>query len=143
MSQVPTKPMQSNHDSAKLPLGREATLRIKTMQAEDVSPTELSPGSGPGIPQDTRNKSLRKAVSGLEDLMQEALHVARDAVQQDRAEEATKILDEATLVLRKATTVRGLMLDPLPISDSEIAEKGPAHPWRLCLQGTLTQVIPL
>lgn len=74
---------------------------------------------------DTRreSRSLNRAVTGLENLMDEALNVAKQAAQNGRNEEVANILDNATMALRKASTVSmrmntGRMSHPLVLSPS-------------------------
>lgn len=55
------------------------------------------------------SSSLKRAVTGLENLMEEALNVARDAAQNGRNDEVANVLNSATLTLRKASTVHGQM----------------------------------
>jgi len=50
------------------------------------------------------NRSLSRAVAGLENLMEDALHVAKDAADSGRPDHVAHILDSAAAVLRKAST---------------------------------------
>ncbi len=76
-------------------------------------------------PADERqSQSLNRAVNGLENLMEEALNVARDAAQAGRNEEVANVLNSATLALRKASTTsarmdEGRMKRPLRLSPPE------------------------
>jgi hypothetical protein len=81
-------------------------------QTENPPPTATRRPTASASPRETRNgqaQSLGRAVTGLENLMEEALHVARDAAQTGRNDEVANILNSATLTLRKASTVRGQM----------------------------------
>lgn len=70
--------------------------------------------------EEDQSKSLRRAVTGLEAVMQEALHVAKEAVEANKPEEVAEILTEANLALKNAATVRGYMIDPLRLSESDV-----------------------
>ena len=63
---------------------------------------------------------MQRAVTGLQGLMEEAVQVARDAARQNNPDEVAAVLNEATLALRKASTVHGLMTESLQLSESEI-----------------------
>ena len=84
--------------------------------AEAPAP-KASPPQPPSHPppavnsQDMRrqSQSLNRAVTGLENLMDEALNVARNAAQSGRNDEVANILNSATYALRKASTVHGQM----------------------------------
>ena len=70
--------------------------------------------------------TLNRAVTGLENLMEEALTVARNAAENGRNDDVAQILDNATLALRKASTVHGQMNagrrnQPLVLSPPESA----------------------
>ena len=65
------------------------------------------------------SESITRAVTGLENLMEEALAVARDAAQSGRQADVAEILNDATLALRKASTVHGRMSYPFAVSDQE------------------------
>ncbi|UJO17160.1 uncharacterized protein CLAFUR5_04431 [Fulvia fulva] len=53
--------------------------------------------------------SLNRAVTGLENLMEEALNVARDAVKTGRSEAVAGVLNDATMALRQANSVQSNM----------------------------------
>lgn len=98
-------------------LSRKPTVRTSvTFQSPDVSPKTQSPPSSSSPDNETRK--LEKAVTGLQNLMEEALTVAKDAAHNNRTEDVAQILDEAKLALRKASTVHGYMTSPLRIEDS-------------------------
>lgn len=67
---------------------------------------------------DTRRRpsSLNPAVTGLENLIEEALSVARDAARAGRAEDVAAMLNGATLALREAGSVQSGMHQPLRLS---------------------------
>ncbi|KAK3659930.1 hypothetical protein LTR22_008297 [Elasticomyces elasticus] len=52
-----------------------------------------------------QNRSLSRAVTGLEDLMEDAMHVAKDAADNGHPDEVAHILDSAAAVLRRASLV--------------------------------------
>ncbi len=87
-----------------------------------VRPPPLRPAvSAPLHGDQHQPQSLNRAVTGLENLMGEALNVARDAAQNGRNEEVASILNSATLALRKASTINenmdnGQMSRPLRLS---------------------------
>ncbi|KAK5109913.1 hypothetical protein LTR62_006402 [Meristemomyces frigidus] len=57
------------------------------------------------------NRSLTRAITGMENLMEDALQVARDAAQDGRTEDMTYVLDSATTALKKANAAvpRGIL----------------------------------
>ena len=68
-----------------------------------------------------RSNSLHRAVTGLGNLMEEAINVARDAAEKGRNEEVANILDNATVALRHASIAQdrlnaGRMSSPLVLS---------------------------
>lgn len=89
----------------------------------------------PALPLRTATRDLRRstqnlnqAVTGHENLMQEALDVAKDAAQSGRRDDVAAILDSATVALRKASTVippkrsgadHNRISDPLVLSPHE------------------------
>lgn len=103
---------------------RTPTLQVMPSHLQTASSSssqDLSPMARKPMRQsfeDTPTTSLARAVTGLEDLMQEALTVARDAADQDRSEDVAQILNEATTALRRASTVHGVMAEPLAVSES-------------------------
>ncbi|KAK3109898.1 hypothetical protein LTR53_016370, partial [Teratosphaeriaceae sp. CCFEE 6253] len=50
-----------------------------------------------------QDRSLGRAVTGMEDLMEDALHVAQDAADKGRADDVAHVLDSAAAALRKAS----------------------------------------
>ncbi|KAK3701626.1 hypothetical protein LTR37_015377 [Vermiconidia calcicola] len=71
-----------------------------------------------------QSQDLNRAVTGLENLMEEALNVARMAAERGEDNEAANILHSATMALRKASTVHlhgdiGRMSKPLRLSPPE------------------------
>lgn len=106
-------------------VSRRPTVRARAT-AQDPSP-QLSPKtqspsqqSSLVISQDQNSSSLQRAVTGLHDLMQEALTVASQAAEQNQTHEVAQILGEATLALRKANTVQGVMTQPLELWESDV-----------------------
>lgn len=99
------------------------TKRVSSLPARALPPLrkdEAALESG----ERAQPQSLNRAVNGLENLMDEALHVARDAAQSGRNEEVAEILNSATMALRKASTVQGnmdqgRMSRPLRLSPAE------------------------
>lgn len=81
-------------------------------QISQPPPIPLRRTTGTIAPQHSplrRSNSLKRAVTGLKSLMEEALTVARDAAQSGRNDEVAHVLNSATLALRKASTVQGQM----------------------------------
>lgn len=102
-------------------LSRKSTVRgTVTFRSPDVSPKTQSPPSSSSIEKDKKN--LERAVTGLHNLMEEALTVAQDAAQNNRSEDVAQILDEAKIALRKSSSVHGYMAPPLRIDDTESDE---------------------
>ncbi|KAG9957567.1 MFS general substrate transporter, partial [Aureobasidium melanogenum] len=102
-------------------LSRRSTVRgTVTFRSPDVSPKTQSPPSSSSIEKDKKN--LERTVTGLHNLMEEALTVAQDAAQNNRSQEVAQILDEAKLALRKSSTIHGHMAPPLRIDDTESDE---------------------
>lgn len=60
--------------------------------------------------------SLNRAVTGLENLMGEAINVARDAAQSGQPDKVASLLNEATLALRQANSVHRTLSRPLKLS---------------------------
>lgn len=99
-------------------LSRRSTVRgTVTFRSPDVSPKTQSPPSSSSIEKDKKN--LERAVTGLHNLMEEALTVAQDAAQNNRSQDVAQILDEAKLALRKSSTIHGYMSPPLRIDNTE------------------------
>lgn len=98
-------------------------MRTSTMPA---SPLSSIPGRKPSFTVPDPEGGLRRAITGLEDLMQEAISVAKDAAEHKKPEEVSEILEEAAIALRRASTAglrnraRMEQLEPLPVSDSEL-----------------------
>lgn len=63
--------------------------------------------------------SLNRAVNGLENLMGEAINVARDAAQSGRPDEVAEVLNSATMALRKASMLSHELKRPKRASSSE------------------------
>lgn len=102
-------------------LSRKPTVRSNvTFRSPDVSPKTLTPPSNSST--DKERKNLERAVTGLHNLMEEALTVAQDAAQNNRTQDVAHILDEAKIVLRKSSIVHGYMSPPLRIDDTESDE---------------------
>ncbi|KAK5005318.1 hypothetical protein LTR28_007858, partial [Elasticomyces elasticus] len=114
--------MSSTHTNTNTishkPVLRVTPARNARPSISNVSPTTQIPMASPSPRTDVR--SLRRAVTGLENLMEEALAVARDAAAQNRTSDVASILDEATVALRRASTVRGRMAEPLTLSESDM-----------------------
>ena len=118
---IPTHLLPSSSSSS-----HDMSLRSPKMQAQVPQPPlpHIPTLPPPAVnPQDMRrqSQSLNRAVTGLENLMEEALSVARNAAQSGRNDEVANILDSATFALRKASTVhgqmhRGRMSHPLVLS---------------------------
>jgi hypothetical protein len=102
-------------------LSRKSTVRgTVTFRSPDVSPKTLTPPSVSSTDKDRKN--LERAVTGLHNLMEEALTVAQDAAQNNRTQDFAQILDEAKIALRKSSTVHLSMSPPLRIDDTESEE---------------------
>lgn len=125
LARAPTLFAMPDHLMASSSSSSQAYLRKAPAQAAPV-PQEAPPFvpspqavATPGTRRDS--KSLNRAVTGLEILMGEALSVARNAAQSGRNNAVANILDNATLALRKASTVQsrlntGCMSQPLVVS---------------------------
>jgi len=102
-------------------LSRKPTVRSNvTFRSPDVSPKTLTPPSNSSTYKERKN--LERAVTGLHNLMEEALTVAQDAAQNNRTQDVAHILDEAKIVLRKSSIVHGYMSPPLRIDNTESDE---------------------
>lgn len=106
-------------------ISRRPTVRTRAVSqgpSPPVSPKTQSPSlqTPMAAPQDRTGSSLQRAVTGLHDLMQEALTVASQAAEQNESHEVAQILGEATLALRKANTVQGYMTQPLESAESDV-----------------------
>lgn len=127
LASTPSEARVSSPDPSNLGVYNDGTLSRKptvrnavTFRSPDVSPKTLSPPSSSSTDKDRKN--LERAVTGLHDLMEEALTVAHDAAHNNRTEDVAQILDEAKIALRKSSTVHGYMTSPLPIDDAESDE---------------------
>ncbi|TKA77747.1 hypothetical protein B0A55_04184 [Friedmanniomyces simplex] len=103
--------------------------------ATEVSPTAVKPPApiavrSAGLRRE--NRSLSRAVTGLENLMEDALHVAKDAADNGRPDDVAHILDSAAAVLRRASTAipkrdtagYGMMSSPFEVSPHESGGSG-------------------
>ncbi|KAF1347733.1 hypothetical protein BDV97DRAFT_370631 [Delphinella strobiligena] len=107
-------------------MGQAGVRRAATgqqLRSPDVSPKSAAP---PQMPYSTAGSvptqdplSLQRAVTRLNDLMQEALSVATGAAETNQTHEVAQILHEATIALRDSNTVQGRMSTPLRIPDAE------------------------
>lgn len=105
-------------------MGRAGVRRAATgqqLRSPDVSPKSAAPSQ---MPYSTASRvstqdplSLQRAVTRLNDLMQEALFVATGAAETNQTHEVAQILHEAAIALRDSNTVQGRMDTPLRISD--------------------------
>ncbi|KAJ8605411.1 hypothetical protein MRB53_041452 [Persea americana] len=91
--------------------------RAKARRA--ASDAAITVGSVKGNSHYPRSKSMQLAVNDLQKLMQESLQLAESATNQGRMEDATKVLEEATVALRKASRVESLARPPMPTPDLE------------------------
>lgn len=120
------------HDSTKyhLPFVPEPqpplTVNMMRTSTMRVSHLTLTPGKKSSFTAPDPEGGLRRAITGLEGLMQEAISVAKDAAEHKKPEEVSEILEEAAIALRRASTTglqhRATMqqLEPLPVSDSDL-----------------------
>lgn len=98
-------------------------MRTSTMPS---SPLSSVPGKKPSFTAPDPEGGLKRAITGLEGLMQEAISVAKDAAEHKKPEEVSEILEEAAIALRQASTAglqnhaRMQQLEPLSVSDSEL-----------------------
>lgn len=103
-------------------LDRAGTVNV--IRSPDVSPKSWAPppllSNASNPPRIQTGNSLQRAVTGLHDLMHEALCVAKEAAESNQTHEVAQILNEATVALRKANTVQGRMSQPLRMSDPEM-----------------------
>lgn len=99
-------------------------LVIRSDQAapplRDISPKTPIAGHPPWALSEAETAPMERAMTGLEAVMQEALGVAKEAIDRDRPEDVAAILDEANLTLKNAATVRGYVTSPLRLSESDI-----------------------
>ncbi|KAI4724300.1 hypothetical protein E4T49_07971 [Aureobasidium sp. EXF-10728] len=89
-------------------------------RSPDVSPKTQSPPTSSLTSTEKERKNLERAVTGLHNLMEEALTVAQDAAQNNRTQDVAHILDEAKIALRKSSIAH--MAPPLRIDDTESDE---------------------
>lgn len=112
---MPEHLMPSSSSSGQEPETRCFARPVQAPPPPPVPPKSTARG------QLRKSRSLNRAVTGLENLMVEALDVARDATESGRNNEVASILENATVALRKASTVneragRGRMSQPLRLS---------------------------
>ncbi|KAF2483559.1 hypothetical protein BDY17DRAFT_316877 [Neohortaea acidophila] len=147
---MPPPSVQPTPPSRRPTLFAMPTHLLLSSSSSSQSPLHTSPPQLPALPDQPSpplspppirqsrevrqpSQSLNRAVTGLENLVHEALNVARDAAQSGRNDEVASVLDSATIALRRASTVQGqmntgrmsqpLVLSPavsdLDVSDSE------------------------
>ncbi|KAK4503387.1 hypothetical protein PRZ48_004302 [Zasmidium cellare] len=116
----------------------DAAVNPRKVQSKSLSPSHhkrISPGLSRSRRKSDaeardRPQSLKRAVTGLENLMEEALTVARNAASAGRAEDIAVVLDQATSALREAGSVRSstngrpLRLSPQLSTYSSQSRKG-------------------
>lgn len=112
---MPTHLLPSSSSSSQGPQRRATAPQVQASQIPAPAPAMTVPS--------VRHQShaLDRAVTGLGNLMEEALSVARDAAQNGRNEDVAQILNSATQALRKASTAHdhmntGRMSQPLVLS---------------------------
>ena len=123
--------------SAGPPLAKKPTLHMlpahllapSSSSSQVDVPRVLKPKT---TPMTTRNAvhapgPLNRTVSDLENLMEEALNVAKDAAKSGRSEDVATILNNATLALRKANLVSGSIGRPLVLSPAESTRSSEAE----------------
>lgn len=123
---MPPPSVQPTPPSRKTTLFAMPTHLLLSSSSSSQSPLHTSPPQLPALPdqpppplppppvrqsREVRqpSQSLNRAVTGLENLMHEALNVARDAAQSGRNDEVASVLDSATIALRRASTGQGQM----------------------------------
>ena len=107
---MPDHLMQSSSSSSQNK-ARSQSIAVQRAAAPSYDPPAL-PSQAVGAGDVYRNsQSLNRAVTGLENLMEEALNVARNAAQTGRNDEVAHILDNATLALQQASVVHGNLND--------------------------------
>ena len=107
---MPDHLMQSSSSSSQ-PKARAQTIAVQRALVPSYDPP-APPSQAVRAGDVYRNsQSLNRAVTGLENLMEEALNVAKNAAQTGRNDEVAYILDNATLALRKASVVHGDLTD--------------------------------
>lgn len=101
---LPSSSSSSQDHPARVP--GEQVPRSQVLPSQSLAPPPAAVNA-----QDMRrqSQSLNRAVTGLENLMEEALNVARNAAQSGRNDEVANILHSASFALRKASTVHGQM----------------------------------
>lgn len=133
---MPQHLMQSSSSSTDIPPHLRMTSTEVSSSSPDLSPRgTLKPlpalpaqavVGGHGLRRETRD--LNRAVTGLENLMEDALTAVKDAERAGRQDDVAHILDSASAALRKASTAispkctmvgRGRMNVPLQLSPHE------------------------
>lgn len=121
---MPTHLMPSSSSSSSPPPRLSASDIASSSQELPLPPPpgRATTKSSPQMLQ-AQSRSLNRAVTGLENLMDEALSVARSAAERGQNDEVANILNSATYALRKASTVHGemdhgRMSKPLRLSSS-------------------------
>jgi hypothetical protein len=116
-----TQHMATTYPKTSVPLSVAPQALLK----EKTDPRRLPTTSGSSTPSEdgkTHGRSagaLNRAVTGLENLLEEALNVARDAARAGKPEQVAGVLNDATLALRKASVVQARMSRPLRLSFPE------------------------
>ena len=118
---MPTHLVSSSSSSS--PPTRRGTESRDALIIPGVSPRSTLKASVPAADNprlQKQSRSLNRAVTGLNNLMEEALTVAKDAARSDRPDEVAHVLNSATMALRKASTTfpssDGRMSKPLVLS---------------------------
>jgi len=107
---MPDHLMQSSSSSTPSK-GRAQSIAIPRAVAPSYGPPAPPPQAVRSGDIYRNSQSLNRAVTGLENLMEEALNVAKNAAQTGRNDEVANILDNATHALRKASVVHGNLND--------------------------------
>lgn len=98
--------------SSEPPISPErATTRKNTLMPfpEHLDPSPLPSSAASSV----QPAELDNAVTGLGNLMDQAVLMAQEAAEHGQSDEVTKVLDNATVALRRASTVRTKMSQPL------------------------------
>lgn len=121
ISRKPT--VRASSMQARLDRAATAQLRSPNVSPKSSAPPRLAPATTSPVAVNNEQLSLQRAVTGLHDLMQEALTVATEAAQANQTDEVAQILSEATLALRSANTIQGRMPKPLQLNDPELGRR--------------------
>ena len=137
---MPDHLMQSSSSSSPSK-GRAPSVTVQRAAAPSYDPP-APPAQAVRAGDVYRNsQSLNRAVTGLENLMEEALNVAKNAAQTGRNDEVAHILDNATLALRKASVVHGNLNDGRMAQPLVLSPRGSEGGSSSCSSGSPTSSV--